>query len=103
MSHRKAKHPKNIKVCRYFEKEMCDFDKNDCWWSHDTKARNSSIPQTLQELKCSFCEMKFNTESLFLKHRRENHPQNISECRDGDFCKFGVKCWYRHTENQTLK
>ena len=59
----------------------------------------TSIPQTLKEFKCSFCEMKFNTKSLFMKHRRENHPKNISECRDGDFCKFGVKCWYRHTEN----
>ena len=44
-------------------------------------------------------DSSYKTKSLFIKHRRENHPQNISECRDQDFCKFGVKCWYRHTEH----
>ena len=34
-----------------------------------------------------------------MRHRRENHPLNIQECRDGEFCKFGVNCWYSHTEN----
>ena len=34
-----------------------------------------------------------------MKHRRENHPQNISECRGGDFRNVWVKCWYKHTEN----
>ena len=34
-----------------------------------------------------------------MEHRKEEHPQNISDCRENKngLCRFSeIKCWYKH-------
>ena len=83
MPHRKETHSKTIKICCYFQMGRCAFDEKTCWYSHKTDSPNNSpIPKTLPEFHCSFCDKIFQRKSEFMKHRKDNHPENISECRE---------------------
>ena len=98
MSHRKKEHPTTIKICRYFIRGECSFGDKLCWFSHN-KNNKDNIPQTLNEFKCSFCGEVFKRKLDFMKHRKSNHPETISECinEKNGFCRFqDDECWFRH-------
>ena len=105
MAHRKKNHPN---IIRYFVQGNCAFEDDVCWLSHKVydKNRATSFPQTLKELKCSLCEIIFKNKSDFMTHRKDNHPQNISTCRDdkNGVCRFRAEeCWYKHISDNQIK
>ena len=96
MIHKKEKHPTSMKVCKYFLKGYCAFGEEDCWFRHDQTEQTS---QTLKELKCSLCGKLFNDKKEFMKHRKSDHLNNVSECKDNEngWCRFsGKECWFKH-------
>ena len=98
MAHRKVKHPLTIKICRYFIRGECRFGDDVCWYSHQV-SRTNDIPQTLTEFKCSFCGEVFKKKSDFMKHRKVNHSDTISECindKNGYSRFYNEECWFRH-------
>jgi rubredoxin len=102
MLHRKERHKQNVRMCLYFAQGICEFSDEDCWYQHETK--ESPLDQALKEFKCSLCGHTFNIKSDFMKHRKREHPQNISICKtyNNGSCKFGnEKCWYKHIDKQS--
>ena len=103
MVHRKEKHKERVKNCLYYSNGTCVFSDEDCWYQHtDPK---SSVSKTLTEYKCSLCEKTFNSKPEFMKHRKNEHPNNISICAkyENDNCHFGDDhCWYKHAKQNIL-
>ena len=102
MVHRKEKHLQSVRMCLFYSKGDCDFSDEDCWYQH--KTQESSLAQPLKEFKCSLCGQTFNFKPDFMKHRKTEHPNNISFCKtyNNGTCNFGSeKCWYKHVEKQT--
>ena len=87
-------------MCLHYSEGHCEFSDEDCWYQH--KPDESSQP--LKEFKCSLCGQTFNFKPDFMKHRKTEHPNNISICKtyNNGSCNFGSeKCWYKHVEKQT--
>ena len=80
MNHRKESHPTKIASCRYYLQGNCEFDSSICWYSH-TQNEDRNTPQTLKEFK----------QHSFYRHIKEEHPQNISDCREKLTFKMKVK------------
>ena len=102
MVHRKSRHSKSIKTCSYFLKGICDFPDNVCWFSHNPNV-NTTKPQTLKQFNCNMCGCIFKNKSEFMKHRKIEHPNNISPCRDfnSGYCRLDAKtCWYTHDDKE---
>ena len=103
MTHRKVKHPQLIRTCRFYVQGICDFPDDVCWISHKVcEKSSSSAPQMLDKFKCGICEQSFGSKSNFMSHRRKEHSEHVSACRDNSngWCRFGAdKCWFKHEEH----
>ena len=51
-----------------------------CWFTYNKNSKEN-IPKTLSEINCRFCRAIFKAMSAFMRHRKLNHSDNISECR----------------------
>ena len=93
-SHVKQNHEMSKKHCKYFAKGTCMFSKESCWYLHDEK----SVMEKIIEIKCNFCDEKFNMKSDFMKHRKYKHSERVALCRDNsnNSCQFDQHCWYNH-------
>ena len=56
MVHRKETHPEIIKTCRFFLKEMCTFEDEDCWYRHE---RRQDVEDNLENIQCKICKQNF--------------------------------------------
>ena len=99
MVHRKKAHPKAIKLCRFYRLGACHFKDEVCWFSHDG-ITNPSIPQTLKEYKCGFCNETYQNKAEFMHHRKTEHIKYVQACRDSSWCKLGDACWYKHSKHE---
>ena len=94
MIHNKKNHSEKIQPCRNFLEGKCDFSDINCWFSHDTKNKNLS-----QVYMCSICKKTFKIRSDLMQHRKHEHMETVSKCKNEGTCKFGnTKCWYIHSE-----
>ena len=96
MKHRKDDHPDIIKKCKYYCKGNCAIEDKICWFSHE-----ENNTQQLNDFKCRFCEKTFQEKLDFMMHRKTNHSQIVSKCRDYQLgrCNFSeYECWYKHDE-----
>ena len=51
---------------------------------------------------CYICNKRCENFDDLMKHRKMSHPHDINACRfyaDTGYCKFGIQCYYRHTES----
>ena len=105
MTHRKLEHPELINICRYFLQGNCAFDDKICWYSHKiNKNTSSQLAQTLKEFNCGFCKKVFKSKPDFMMHRKIEHAQNISKCKEELYgvCRFSSEeCWYKHQEKSS--
>ena len=97
MKHKKFKHADKVSQCWNFTIKKCSYSDETCWFSH------SEI--TGDDFECNFCDKKFSNQSNFLKHRKEYHKHSVPACRNLNkgTCKFSEKCWFNHSERETLK
>ena len=99
MRHRRSAHGKSEIKCRYKAENKCKFVENngeECLYDHlDT----IQATPTHNDLKCNTCGDTFNFKSAFLKHRKNEHPATVPECktiREGKNCPFGDQCGFSH-------
>ena len=100
MVHRKRHHTDAVNLCRDFSNGICPYEDRACWYKH-CKAGNDYRPD-LTTFKCNSCDETFTTKSGFMYHNKENHKNNISECKQSrsGTCWFGdKKCWFNHNSN----
>ena len=99
MNHRKIEHPSN-KICRYFKKNSCLFDKNDCWYKHPSE--EEVLKQSKQdELPCKDCDQTFNEQKELREHMKLNHVGSVRKCRyyeNGCCERSNAKFWFIHEE-----
>ena len=101
MNHRKAEHPSN-KICRYFKKNSCWFDVDDCWYKHPNEEIMLN-PTISAEFPCKECEQIFNEKKELNKHMKVKHARSVQKCRDyeiGSCKRSNENCWFIH-EAQT--
>ena len=81
MVHRRDNHYDLLKTCRYFLMGNCQFGNEKCFYRHE---ENGSI-----KFKCNFCENVLNTKDELMKHRKQQHEETVSNCRDYQkgYCK----------------
>ena len=99
MVHRKEKHSSALKTCTFYLEGNCAFN-TECWFRHPktNEIQSTTLPKTLKEFKCGICGVKFNRKKDFMKHRKEEHYDNISDCIENKngACRFNSECWYKH-------
>ena len=103
MTHKKNNHEENITICKYFMEDKCAFDAKKCWYSHN-KLDEESSRQPLKEYICVLCKETFQVKSEFMKHKKSNHSNNVSLCKNNKnslTCKFDENCWFIHDNNLT--
>jgi len=94
MNHNKTIHTSNVPHCTDFLENIC-FHGENCWFLHNETFRNSG-----PSLKCAHCAQKFRTRSILREHMKIQHIQMLSNCKNEDECKFGLrKCWFVHKED----
>ena len=102
MAHRKEKHLTSVKTCKYFLQGICGFDDKVCWFRHkQSDDQVPSFPQTLQVFKCSLCGKAFNSKRDFMEHRKIEHLDKVSECKEkkNGWCRFvNEECWFKHND-----
>ena len=89
-------------MCLYYGEGTCEFNDDDCWYQH--KNIEASLTQQLKKFKCGLCAQTFSFKADFMKHRKKEHPKNVSTCKAhlSSSCNFGTeKCWYKHVEKET--
>ena len=91
MNHRRAEHPSN-KICRYFKKNSCWFDVDDCWYKHPNEEIMLN-PTISAEFPCKECEQIFNEKKELNKHVKVKHARCVQKCRDYEIgsCKRSMK------------
>ena len=75
MLHQKKEHHRSVANCWNYFVGKCDFDQNDCWFNHD------EISETSRHFKCNECEEIFVIKAELNKHMKQNHKENVSECK----------------------
>ena len=81
--------------------DKCDFPESVCWFVH-SKSSTDISPQTLKEYKCGLCGKIFQNKNDFMHHRKQDHRQFISKCRDhvnGSCRRESSVCWYIHEDS----
>ena len=92
MTHRKKEHVEKVDACRLFSEGKCYLGDMDCWYTHS---------ESNKTFKCKYCENEFKNRYDFMKHRKEEHPQFVPNCRKetNGTCQFGAhNCWFKHIE-----
>ena len=100
MNHRKREHP-STKICRFFLKEACIFESNECWYRHEIKSNKSSET----EYPCHKCEKCFAGRHELMKHTKIEHKPSVASCKNyiEGICKQTKEsCWFLH-ENKEMK
>ena len=66
----------------------CQFGNEKCFYRHE---ENGNI-----KFKCNFCENVFNTKDELMKHRKQQHVETVSNCRDHQkgYCKWKENNYY---------
>ena len=99
MNHRKAEHPSN-KTCRYFIKNSCWFDVNDCWYKHSSEEEMLK-PTQQEEHPCIKCDETFKKENELRKHMKLEHASSVKKCRnyESKSCNWSDEtCFFIHEE-----
>ena len=91
MIHNKNTHVEKIQPCRNYLEGRCAFSDINCWFSHEVNS------QSTQVYTCSICKKTFKIRSDLMQHRKQEHRETISQCRNDGNCKF-ANCWYLHSE-----
>ena len=106
--HIKLKHEEIASPCKYFMQGWCMFSDEVCWNSHNIQIIQKMEP--LNEYNCKYCEKVFSAKHELMKHRKQNHLQNVGLCRENlkNKCKYKNECWYKHisatsVNNETLQ
>ena len=97
MRHNKQEHYENIANCFKEEGGNCKFGPRNCWFRHKKIIRNNG--QKEKVLKCRTCEQIFNTKNHLMKHRKQEHSENVESCCNAanESCTFGAEsCWFKH-------
>ena len=101
MKHKKRNHKERVTLCWKYESGICDFDDSSCWFIHCLNRKEDQ-----KMLKCRSCEKEFKTLSDCLKHKKQEHPNLVSFCKNETegICKFGKeRCWFKHNETKGIK
>ena len=101
MIHRKAIHEERVNICSYFLKDKCAFDAKTCWYIHKNVDQTSGYLQ-IKEFNCGLCDENFNTRSQFMNHKKNQHLNHVSICKEYErnyTCRFENKCWFKHVKN----
>ena len=101
MIHKKNDHEENVSICKYFLKDMCAFNDENCWYSHK-KFDDSSCHKEMNKFICVICEETFDKKNEYMIHKKNLHGSNISICKNYKnqmTCHFGENCWFRHENN----
>ena len=77
MKHKKRNHKEKVTLCWKFESGICDFDDSSCWFIHCLNRK-----EDLKKLKCQSCEKEFKTLSDCLKHKKQEHTNLVSFCKN---------------------
>ena len=97
--HKEEHNKKTDKVCSFFLRGICIYGDEKCWFSH--KSDNDQVSGTANLYTCNLCEKYFTNEGAIMKHRKTEHPANVSECKNiqNGSCRFKEeKCWFKHSE-----
>ena len=100
MKHRKHEHSDIIKRWKFCRKGICAYEDHICWFSHNDSVTVGNA-QHRAEFKCRFCEKIFQDKSEFMLHRKTDHYQIVSKCRDhlqGKCTNSDFECWYKHDD-----
>ena len=100
MKHRKISHLEKVKTCIFYSEGKCEHG-DECWFNHDTKARDNQTDETVR-LKCRLCDKTFNIRSDFMNHRKHEHSELTEHCRnDLNGCPYApYSCWFKHAETE---
>ena len=102
MNHRKSDHPSNRR-CKFYLKQACIFDSDTCWYRHEEQLVNDLEHQDKTENECKDCEQKFQSKSDLMKHRKMEHQNRVSRCRDYLQGKCDLNdslCWFIHEQQE---
>ena len=106
MEHRKREHPSNKKCRNYPEgPEGRCFRGKTCWYVHEEQLMDvdeslvseNSIEEV--KFKCNFCGKMFGTKNDFMRHKKLDHAENVSNCEKfekGTCSRDDSQCWFRH-------
>ena len=94
MVHKKREHAEKVQLCINISNGECIYG-NGCWFKHD----DISLPV----YNCNLCDKTFRTKSEFMKHKKNDHAENVAKCennKDGT-CRFSsTSCWFHHENDQ---
>ena len=92
MAHDKKNHIEKVQPCKNYLAGECDYGDQDCWFIHDLNLQKSS-----REYTCSFCKKGFILRSDLMLHKKQEHKESVSKCKNTVNCQY-VNCWYIHSE-----
>ena len=91
MIHRKSEHSNTVAQCRKNQTGECNYSAEMCWWSH-----NENV---VLNIKCYFCESRFDSRTAVMLHRKKEHAKTVKPCskfQDSN-CSFTDEvCWFQH-------
>ena len=99
MTHRKTKHPSQQR-CRYYLKQACIFETDDCWYMHPLNSGEKSVAGS-SGYACNKCGVIVAENGDLKKHMKECHPRTVAICRkfiEGNCNLSDKSCWFLHVE-----
>ena len=61
----------------------------------DEEVKANSKADSIQ-FSCNHCTEKFERMNSLMKHKKTEHREEISICRNAGGCMYGDSCWYNH-------
>ena len=85
MKHNETTHTSNVQHCKQFLENSCFYgDGDNCWY-----IQSESLKKSEPSFKCNFCQQKSRTENILREHRKSQHIQFVSNCKNKIDCRFG--------------
>ena len=97
LSHRKSKHSETVAVCRKYLEGKCHFSPEKCWWNHKQMDEKNT-----DRVCCYICSDIFETKTKMMLHRKRNHKEQVSKCKNflQNKCMFAdPSCWFLHEDD----
>ena len=96
MRHKKREHNEHVATCWKYSLELCTFTEESCWFNH------KKIEKCQLEIDCNWCEKVFKTQTDFRRHKKKEHKEFVSNCRNKEACTYN-ECWFIHNQKDNEK
>ena len=98
MTHKKKEHIENVSICWNFADNACPFGDESCWFQHIIEPNENDRGSGHKSIKCKICGKISNNRNDSMRHRKEEHAENLQMCNlfKKRNCTSKEKCLFSH-------